>query len=134
VALNEGYVKPCEGLHEMYEGYSKSNLRWAVKKTSIEKKKFIYTKNMYILKLVLSIVTAGIEAIVLGSKFMYVCVKEVCQLWVKPHCDTFHQLLIVVEALWSQPILQVDEQLLVTWSKIRALRTVVKQLPVEMLQ
>jgi hypothetical protein len=40
----------------------------------------LYTKNMYILKLLLNVVTAGIEALVLGNKFLYACVKEVCRL------------------------------------------------------
>jgi hypothetical protein len=34
-------------------------------------------QNRYILKLLLSIVTAGIEALVLGNKFLYACVKVV---------------------------------------------------------
>jgi hypothetical protein len=38
------------------------------------------------------------------------------------------------EALLSQPVLQVGKQVVVAWSKIRALRRVVKQLPVKMLQ
>jgi hypothetical protein len=33
---------------------------------------------MYILKLLLNIVTATIEAHVLRDKFLYACVKEVC--------------------------------------------------------
>jgi hypothetical protein len=80
---------------------------------------------MYILKLLLNIATAGIEPlVVLGNKFLYVYVKEICHLWAQPRFDTFHQL-IIVEALWSQPVTQ---------SEIRAVRRVVKQLPVEMLQ
>jgi hypothetical protein len=49
--------------------------------------------------------------------------------------NTVHQLLIV-EVLWSQPILQVgtSEQVAVVWSEIRAMRQVVKQLWVKMLQ
>jgi hypothetical protein len=43
----------------------------------MRKKIIIYKK--YILKLLLNIVTAGIEALVaLGNKFLYACVKEVC--------------------------------------------------------
>jgi hypothetical protein len=43
------------------------------------KTKFIILvyKNTYILKLLLNIVTAGIEALVLGNTFVYACVKEV---------------------------------------------------------
>jgi hypothetical protein len=45
------------------------------------RKKVLYTKNMYILKLLLNIVTATIEALVVsGNKSLYACVKEVCRL------------------------------------------------------
>jgi hypothetical protein len=45
------------------------------------KKMLLYTKNMYILKLPLNSITAGIEAFVIsGNKFLYGCVKEVCRL------------------------------------------------------
>jgi hypothetical protein len=37
-------------------------------------------KNMYIDKLLLDIVTAEIEALVLGNTFLYVCVEEACYL------------------------------------------------------
>jgi hypothetical protein len=57
-------------------GYSENNLRRAVNKTS-NLKKVLYTKNIYTLKLLLNIVTAGIEALViLENKFLYACVKE----------------------------------------------------------
>jgi hypothetical protein len=64
-----------------YEGYSESNLRWAVNKTM--RKNLLYLKNTYILKLLLNVVTAGIEAlVVLGIKFcMPVSKKSVaCEL------------------------------------------------------
>jgi hypothetical protein len=48
--------------------------------------------------------------------------------------DTFHQLLIIVEALWSQTALQVGKQVVVARSEMRAVRREVKQLPVEKLQ
>jgi hypothetical protein len=83
-----------------YEGYSESNLQWAVNKTSREKKK-LYT-NTYVLKLLLNLVTTRTEALVIsGNKVLYACVKEVCRLWAQPRFDTFHQFLIIVEALWS---------------------------------
>jgi hypothetical protein len=47
----------------MYEGYSVSNIRSAVTRRSNEKK--IIYKNAQILKLLLKIVAAGIEALVL---------------------------------------------------------------------
>jgi hypothetical protein len=44
-------------------------------------RKILHKKNTYILKLLLNIVTAGIEALaVSGNKFLYACVKEVCRL------------------------------------------------------
>jgi hypothetical protein len=113
------------------KGYSESTLPWAANKTSNEGEK----KNMYILKLLLNIVTAGIEAsVVSGNKFLYTYAKEVCCLWIKTCFDTFHQLLITAEALWSQPVLLVGKQVVVAWSAIRAGRKVVKQLPAEILQ
>jgi hypothetical protein len=64
-------------------------------------------------------VTARIEALVAsGSKFIYAFVKEVCRLWAQPHFDMFRQLLIIVEALWSQPVLQVGKQMVVAQSKL----------------
>jgi hypothetical protein len=39
-------------------------------------------------KLLLSIVTAGIKALVLGNKFLYGCVREVCHMLTQPHFDT----------------------------------------------
>jgi hypothetical protein len=44
----------------------------------IKKENLLYTKDTYILKLLLSIVTVGTEALVLGNKLLYACVKEVC--------------------------------------------------------
>jgi hypothetical protein len=45
------------------------------------RKNVLNTKNMYILKLLVNVVTAGIEElIVLGNKFLYACIKEVFHL------------------------------------------------------
>jgi hypothetical protein len=113
-----------------YEGYSKSKLRELL--TKQREKKIIYKK--YILKLLLNTVTAGIEAFVtLGNKFLYACVIEVCHLWAHSYFDTFHWL-ITVGTLWAQPVLQVGKQVVDARSKIRAVRWVVKQLLVEILQ
>jgi hypothetical protein len=68
-----------------------------------------------------------------GISFLHACVKEVFRLWAKPRSTIVHQL-ITVEALWSQPNLQVGKQMGGAWSEIRAVRRVVKQLPVETLQ
>jgi hypothetical protein len=44
-------------------------------------KNYYMQKNTYMLKLLLSVVTAGIEALIVsGNKFLYACVKEVCHL------------------------------------------------------
>jgi hypothetical protein len=57
----------------------------------------------------------------LGNKFLYACVKEVCCMWAQSRFDAFQHL----EALWSQPVLQVGKGVVVTWSEIRAERRVV---------
>jgi hypothetical protein len=83
---------------------------------------------VYILKQLLNTITSGtVELDVSGNMFLYVCVKDICCLWSQLCFDTFHQLLIIVEVLWSQPILQVGKQLVVALSKIRAVRRVVQQ-------
>jgi hypothetical protein len=63
------------------------------------RKNVLYTKNMCMLKLLFTIVIAGIEALVPGNKCSYACVNEVCHLCAQPCFDTFHQLFINVEAL-----------------------------------
>jgi hypothetical protein len=119
----------------IYEGYLKSNLQWAVNKTSNKEQIIVYKKYVHTRKLVLNIVTVEIEALVVsGNTFLYACIKEICPLWAQPHFDTFHQLSFIVEALWSQPVFQVGKRMVVAWSDIRAVRRLVKQLPVEMLQ
>jgi hypothetical protein len=50
-----------------------------------------------------------------------------------PVLDTFDHL-IIFEVMWSQPVLEVGKQVVVPRSEIRALRRVVKQFPVEVLQ
>jgi hypothetical protein len=114
---------------------------WVINTKAIRKvtkqgmrKKLLYIKNTYILNLLLNVVIVEIETLVSENKFSYACVKEVCRLWAQPCFDTFNQLLIIVEALWSQPVLQVGKQVVVAWSKIKAVRRVVRQLPTEMLQ
>jgi hypothetical protein len=89
----------------IYEGYSESNLRWPLNKTSNGRKK-LCTKNMYIHKVLLSVATTWIEPLViLGNKFLYACGKEVSRLWAWPHFDAFHKLHLIAEVLWSQPVL-----------------------------
>jgi hypothetical protein len=51
-------------------------------------------------------------------------VKEMCRFWAQPCFDTLHQLQIIVEALWSEPVVPVDKEVVVAWSKIRAVRRV----------
>jgi hypothetical protein len=116
----------------IYDGYSESNLRWAVKTQTI-RKKLLYTKNMYMLKLLIKAVSVGIEALLSGNKFSYACIKEVQRLWAQTRFD-IHQLVITAEARWSQSVLQAGKQVIAARSEISALRRVVKQLLVEMLQ
>jgi hypothetical protein len=68
------------------------------------------------------------------NKYRCACAKEACGLYAQPRFHIFHQLLIVVEAIWSQLGLQVYEQVEEVRNEIRAVRKVVKQLPVEILQ
>jgi hypothetical protein len=85
----------------------------------------------------MNVVIAGIEALVVsGNKILCACYKEVYNLWAQPHIDMFHQLLIVAEGLRSQPVLQVStsKQVVVARSEIKAVRRMVKQLPVETVQ
>jgi hypothetical protein len=66
--------------------------------------------------------------------FSYACVKEVWSMWAQSRFDIFHQLLIIAKVLWPQADRQVGKQVAATWSEIRAVKRVVKQLPAEMLQ
>jgi hypothetical protein len=64
------------------------------------REKILHTKNTYILKPLLNVVTVGIEALVVsGNAVLYACVKQVCRLRAEPSFHTFHQLLINVDAL-----------------------------------
>jgi hypothetical protein len=50
-------------------------------KQAMREKNYYIPKSMYILKLLLNIATTGNMALViLGNKFLYACVKEVCHL------------------------------------------------------
>jgi hypothetical protein len=58
-----------ENRHEDIRRLSESNLRLPVNKISNEKH-IIIIKKIYILKLLLNVVTDGIEALVSGNKFL----------------------------------------------------------------
>jgi hypothetical protein len=63
---------------QLHKGYWENSIRSAVNKSGNEKK--ILYENTYILKTILNVVTAEIEAlVVLGNKFLYACVKEICR-------------------------------------------------------
>jgi hypothetical protein len=80
-----------------YEGYAETSGELLTKQ-AVRKKTIIYKKNAYILKLLLNVVTDGIEAFVIsGNNFLYACAKEVCPPWAEPCFDTFHQLPIIIE-------------------------------------
>lgn len=64
---------------------------------------------------------------------LYSCVKEIFPLWARQRFDTFHILLTIVEALWSQSAIQESKQVVVSRNESRAVRRVVKQFPVEKL-
>jgi hypothetical protein len=72
-AGDRSYVSKARGRYMRFTSYellTKQEMR----------KNFLYTKNICILKLILNVVTAGIEALVSGNKFLYACVKEICRL------------------------------------------------------
>jgi hypothetical protein len=84
---------------------------------------------------ILNVLVAKVEVVIgSGNKMLYTWVKKVCHLWVQLRLHTFSQLLIIAEVPWSQPVFQIDENIIVARGDIRVLITVVKQLPVEMLQ
>jgi hypothetical protein len=45
----------------------------------------------------------------------------------------FHLLVTIVEVQWSKPVPQAGKQLVVAWSEIRTAKSVVKQLPVQII-
>jgi hypothetical protein len=68
--------------------------------------------------------TARIETpVLLGSKFLYAYVKEVCLLFDELHFVIVHQLLFIVELMLLQP-LQVGKLVVAAWSGIGAVRRV----------
>jgi hypothetical protein len=76
-------------------------------------------------ELLLNVVTTWIEELVMGNKFFMPVSNKFasCEL---PSINSFF-----VKTLWSQPVFRVGKLVAVLRSEIRALRRVVKQLPVE---
>jgi hypothetical protein len=88
--------------------------------------------NTYILKLLLNVVTAGIETLIItGNKFLYVCVKEICCLSAESRFEPSINSSLLLKRCDPN---QFFNQAVVTRSEIRAVRRVVKQLPVGRLQ
>ena len=48
-----------------------------------------------------------------------------------PDVDSVHELFVGVEALGNQPDLQLGEEMVIAWCKVRTVRRVVENLPVE---
>jgi hypothetical protein len=76
---------------------------------------------MYIHKLLLNVVVAGIEELVSGNKFLYACVKEVHRLGAQLRFDTSINSSLLLKHFDSNHF-------------FKAVRRVVKQLALEMLQ
>jgi hypothetical protein len=94
----------------------------------------IYTKNTYVFKLFPYVVTAGIEALAVSGNMFCVPVSKK-----SAACDLSNVLTSSINSslllkLWTQPVLQISKQVVVARREIRTVRTVVRQLPVEMLQ
>jgi len=49
----------------------------------------------------------------------------------QPDVDSIHELFVGVEALGTQPDLHLGKEMLVAWCKVRTVRRVVENLPVE---
>jgi hypothetical protein len=63
------------------KGIRKLNSDELLTKQEMKKQISLHTKITYILKLLLNVFTAGIEAFVVsGDKLWYACLKEVCRL------------------------------------------------------
>jgi hypothetical protein len=49
----------------------------------------------------------------------------------QPIIDSIHELFIVVEALGSQPDLNLGEEMVIAWRQVWTIKRVVENLPVE---
>jgi hypothetical protein len=49
----------------------------------------------------------------------------------QPVVDSIHELFVGVEALGSQPDLQLGEEMVIAWRQVRNARRVVENLPIE---
>jgi hypothetical protein len=71
--LFEKMIYKLRNVIRLYEGYSGSNLRSAANKTS-NKEKLLYTEiRTYLLKRLLNVFTAGIQALLSENKLLYAC-------------------------------------------------------------
>jgi len=60
-----------------------------------------------------------------------VLVKEPCRQVKQPDVDSIHELFMGVEVLGSQPDLHLGEEMVIAWCRVRTVRRVVENLPVE---
>jgi hypothetical protein len=59
----------------------------------------IIYENTYILKLLLNVVTPGIEVIIVSrNRFLYACVKQFCRLRAQTHFDTCWKAFILISS------------------------------------
>jgi hypothetical protein len=87
-----------------YEGYLESNLQWAVNKTSNKKKCYCIQKICtYLNYFSMEPLPESRNLSYQGISFLCLC-QRVCCLWAQSYFDICHQLLIIVEALWLQPV------------------------------
>jgi hypothetical protein len=100
------------------------------------RERMYYIKKMYILKSLLNTDTIRIYMpVTSGNTFCVSATKKsvTCKLG-HVYFDTFYQLFISAVVLRSQPVLQGGKQVVIAQSEINDVRSVVKQLPVEMLK
>jgi hypothetical protein len=127
--VRRGYI--LSKLVPCYEGYSESNLRWAVNKRSMRKNSYVEKIRTY-LRYFSVLSPLELRHLYRGVSFCMPVPKK------SAACELSHVLTYSInslfEALWFQPVLQVGKEVVVGRSEVRAIRRVVKQLPVEMLK
>jgi len=89
----------------MYEAYSESKYRFAVKKSSKVSYKILMLSDSTSFKLFFHIFAAIIEALIVGHKFLYTLLIVHGRLQCKPHPHCIFQVIVVIKSLAAQELL-----------------------------
>jgi hypothetical protein len=113
----------------------KSTSDWLVKRSKIEKKLLLHTKLTYITAILFHMVATQIQALVVPShQLLQSLITERRRQGTQPVVDYIHELLVGFEALVSQPDLHLCEEMVIAWRQVRAVRGVLENLPLELLE